>query len=140
MKVKSSRLMGVNDIDDLFKAKARLMPDDVSEIQLRVLLALDSAKRSRCPPGLANLLIKHMVMAAAIGSQMRDQSFYNLAQRAYEALYNACMRDTVDLDLTTGEYSVIKRTIALYLNHLPKVERGLFEFASNHAQKVLAQG
>jgi hypothetical protein len=139
MNTRSSRLMGANNLYDVLTAKARLMPDDVREIQLRVLLALDSAKRSRCPPGLANLLIKHMVMAAAIGSQMRDQSFYKLAQRAYEALYNACMRDTQDLDLTTREYTVIKRTIALYLNHLPKVERGLFEFASNHAQKVLAQ-
>lgn len=140
MTTKSSRLMGAKGLYEVLAAKSRLETDDVREIQLRVLLALDSAKRSRCPPGLANLLIRHMIMAAAIGSQMRDQSFYKLAQRAYEALYKACMRDTVDLDLTTGEYSIIKRTIALYVNHLPKVERGLFEFASNHATKVLAQG
>lgn len=138
MATKSSRLVGAKNFLEVLAAKEKIKPEDVSEIQLRVLIALDAAKRKRCPPSLANFLTKHTIMAAAIGSQMRDQSFYKLCLKGYEALFKASMRDTIDLDLTTGEYTVIRRMIGLYLNHLPRIERGTYEFACNHAQKVLS--
>lgn len=123
----------------LIAAKQKIERSDADEIALRVLIALDAAKRSRGCPSLANFLTKHLIMAIAIGSQMRNQTFSNLAMNAYEALYKASMRNTIDLDLTTKEYESIKRAIALYVNHLPNVSRGMFDFAALHAQKTLSR-
>jgi len=137
--VRSSQLVGARTMHEVFEAKAKIKREDADEIALRVLMALDAAKRSECPASLANFLTRHLIMAVAIGSQMKSKSFYNLAMEAYTAMFKASSRDTVLLDFTTGEYSTIRRAIAYYVNYLPNVERGLFSFANNHAQKVLAQ-
>ena len=135
--IRSSRLIGAKTMEEVFAAKAKIKREDANEIALRVLISLDAAKRSRCPPALANFLTKHLVMAVAIGSQMRNQTFYNLCMKAYTELFKASQRDTVDLDLTTKEYMVIRRAVAHYTNYLPNVEVGLLNFASSHAEKVL---
>ncbi|MES2262125.1 MAG: hypothetical protein V4724_26695 [Pseudomonadota bacterium] len=137
MGTRSSRLVGAQTMQEVFAAKAKILPDDAKEIALRVLIALDAAKRSRCSPGLANFLTNHIVMAVAIGSQMRNKTFLNMCTAAYSALFKACQRDTVDLDLTTGEYATIRRAVAYYVNHLPHVEVGLLNFAAEHAARVL---
>ena len=134
---RSSQLAGAKTMEEIFAAKAKIKREDADEIALRVLIALDSAKRAKCSYALANFLTKHMVMAVAIGSQMRDQGFYKLCMEAYTALFKASNRDTIDLDLTTGEYAVIRRAVAYYVNHLPHVELGMLNFASAHAEKVL---
>ncbi len=137
--IRSSRLTGATTMEQVFAAKAKIEKADANEIALRVLIALDAAKRSRASPGLANFLTMHLIMAVAIGSQMRDKGFYNLCLKAYEALFKACQRDTVDLDLTTGEYTVIRRAVGYYVNHLPNIELGLLNFAADHAMKTLRQ-
>ena len=136
---RSSRLTGAQSMEEVFAAKAKIRPEDADEIALRVLIALDAAKRARGSPGLANFLAMHLIMAVAIGSQMRNKSFYDLCRKAYEALFKACQRDTIDLDLTTGEYTVIRRAVGYYVNHLPHVELGLLNFAADHAVKTLHQ-
>lgn len=134
---RSSRLTGAQTMEQVFAAKAKIKREDADEIALRVLIALDSAKRARCSPGLANFLTMHLIMAMAIGSQMRNQSFYELCRKAYAQLFKASQRDTVDLDLTTGEYTVIRRAVGYYVNHLPHVELGLLNFAADHAVSAL---
>jgi len=136
---RSSELAGARTYEEVIAAKGKIKREDVDEISLRVLIALDSAKRAQCPASLANFLTKHLVMAVAIGSQMRNKSFYDLSMKAYTALFKASNRDTILLDLTTGEYATIRRAVGYYVNHLPHVELGLFNFASQHAQKVLSQ-
>lgn len=137
--IRASKLVGAKSMEEVFAAKAKIKQEDVNEISLRLLIAFDAAKRSRCPPSLANFLTKHLIMAIAIGSQMRNQTFSELCKKAYAELYKACMRDTVDLDLTTKEYQTIRRAIVLYVNHLPKVELGLLDFAAAHAEKALGR-
>ena len=137
--IRSSQLVDAKTMDEVFAAKQKIKLDDAKEIALRVLIALDSAKRSSCPPSLANFLTKHLVMAIAIGSQMRNKTFADLCMNAYESLYKASMRDTVLLDLTTKEYQSIRRAIALYVNHLPNVEVGMLNFAATHAEKALTR-
>lgn len=136
---KSSQLVGAKTIEEVIAAKGKLLPGDIDELSLRVLIALDTAKRSQCPPGLANFMTMHLIMAVAIGSQQRNKTFQNMCMKAYDALFKASQRPTQLLNLTTGEYSTIRRAVHYYLAHLPHVELGLFTFASNHAISVLKQ-
>lgn len=136
---RSATLVGAQTMEQVFAAKSKIRREDAEEIALRVLIALDTAKRAQCPAGLANFLTRHLVMALAIGSQMRNKGFYELCLKAYTAMFKASQRDTVLLDLTTGEYTTIRRAVAYYVNHLPHVEVGLLNFATEHAVKVLTQ-
>jgi hypothetical protein len=137
--IRSSRPVGIDTFQRVIAAKGKIAKEDANEISLRVLIALDAAKRSSGSPGLANFLTMHLIMAVAIGSQMKDKRFMNLCMQAYEQLFKASMRDTTDLDLTTGEYTTIRRAIGYYVNHLPNVEIGLLNFAAEHAMKTLRQ-
>lgn len=135
--IRSSRLVGASTVEAVIAAKQKIPPDDVQEICLRVLIAFDAAKRAACPHPLANFLVAHLIMAVAIGSTMKNKTFQNLCMKAYDALYKANLRPTKALDLTTGEYTTIRRALALYLNHLPYVEQGLLNFAAEHAQRTM---
>lgn len=134
---KSSQLVGAKTFEQVIAAKGKLLPADVAELSLRVLISLDTAKRAACPPALANFMTMHLIMAVAIGSQMRNKTFFDMAMKAYDALFKASQRPTPLLDLTTGEYAAIRRAIKYYLGHLPHVELGLFNFAAQHAVNVL---
>lgn len=129
----ASNYTGVGDMFDLIAVKQRIDPDDVYSVELAVLLALDAAKRGAAPAPVANTLTEHLATSAAIWSQMGNKPLYTAAAEAWQQLRKACMRETVLLDLTTGEYAAIRKAISYYVRALPKFEVGAFTRAQGIA-------
>jgi hypothetical protein len=132
----SSGYTGIGDMFDLIAVKQKVDPDDVYNVQMAVLLALDAAKRGAAPAGMANTLTQHLLTSIAIWSQTGNRPLYLAGAKAWDALRKACARPTQLLDLTTGEYAAIRAAISVYVRALPKLEIGVLTRAQ---QKALAQ-
>ena len=128
---------GVGDLFDLIAVKQRIEPDIVDQVSLAVLLALDAAHRSAAPAPVANTLTEHLLTSVAIWSQMGNKPLYRAGVEAWQAMVKACARPTALLDLTTGEYAVIRRAISYYVRALPKLELGVLTRAQDKAYAQL---
>jgi hypothetical protein len=128
---------GVSNPFDLIAVKQRIDPEIVDQVALAVLLALDAAHRSAAPAPVANTLTEHLLTSVAIWSQMGNKPLYGAGVEAWQALSKACARPTALLDLTTGEYAVIRRAISYYVRALPKLELGVLTRAQDKAYAQL---
>lgn len=128
---------GVGDMFDLIAVKQRIEPEIVDQVVMAVLLALDAAHRRAAPPAVANTLMEHLLTSAAVWSQMGNKPLYLAAVKAWEALTKAFARPTALLDLTTGEYAVIRKAISYYVRALPKLEIGVLTRAQDKAYAQL---
>lgn len=131
-----SMYSGLSNPLDLLAVKQKLQPEDVYAVRLAVLLALDAAKRSAAPAAVANTLTEHLLTSIAIWSQLGQRPLYVSGVKAWQALAKACARPTQLLDLTTGEYALIRAAVAAYVRVLPRLEIGVFVTAQ---QKALSQ-
>lgn len=122
---------------DVLVAKRLVEPEDVDKIAMLVLISLDAAKRGAAPASLANTLTEQLLTSAAIWSQQGNRPLYDRAVKAWTALRKACARPTQLLDLTTGEYEAIRRSIAYYVRALPKIEVGVLAVAHDKALRQL---
>lgn len=129
----NGRYTGIADPLELLAAKRLIDADTVDQLALAVLLALDAAKRSAAPASVANTLTEHLLTSAAMWSQMGNKPLYLIAAKAFTELRKACLRPTVLLDLTTGEYAAIRRAISYYLRALPQIEIGVLIAAQGRA-------
>lgn len=126
----------------LLVCKQKLGAADAAEIQLKVLLHFDAAKRGQCPNAGVNFLTTHLIIASYIASYIamrtRSKRFHELVTAAYAALGKASDRPTALLDLTTTEYQIMRRALALYLDALPDIEVGVMAEACAAAEKMMA--
>ena len=122
---------------DVLAAKQVVGREDADATALVVLIALDAAKRGLAPVHLTNVLTEHLLTAAAVWSQMGNRKLYNEAVIAWQAQCKACARPTALLDLTTGEYAVIRLAIGHYVRALPVLEVGTLAAAHSKATREL---
>ncbi len=132
-------MMGAMHINPLalLAAKQLVGQEEGDKTALLVLIALDAAKRGAAPAGLANSLTEHLLTSAAIWSQQGNRPLYDTAVVAWTALLKACARPTALLDLTTGEYGVIRLAISNYVRALPQLEVGALAAGYAKALKQL---
>lgn len=122
----------------LLVCKQKVGADDAAEIQLKVLLHFDAAKRGQCTNAGVNFLTTHLIIASYLAMRTRSKRFHELVTAAYAALGKASDRPTKLLDLTTTEYQIMRRALALYLDALPDVEIGVMAEACAAAEKMMA--
>lgn len=122
----------------LVACKQKVGAEDAALIELPVLIHLDAAKRGQCTNAGVNFLTTHLIIASYIAMRTRSKHFHELVTAAYAALGKASDRPTKLLDLTTGEYQVLRRAIALYLAAMPDVEVGVMAEACAAAEKMMA--
>jgi len=133
----ASKYSGITNAFDLIAVKQRISEEDVFNVSLAVLLALDASKRGLAPAPVANTLTEHLLTSVAIWSQMGNKPLYLAGVKAWEALRKACARPTALLDLTTGEYAAIRIAISHYVRALPLLEIGVFTRAQGRALEQL---
>lgn len=122
----------------LLTCKQKVGTNDAEEIQLKVLIHFDAAKRGQCTNAGVNFLTTHLIIASYIAMRTRSKRFHELVTAAYAALGKASDRPTKMLDLTTGEYQVMRRALAAYLGAMPDVEIGVMAEACAAAEKMMA--
>lgn len=123
---------------NLIAMKQKVGQADADTIALPLLAHLDGAKRGRGSVGCHQFLTLHLIIAVAIASQIGARKFYDQGVAAYAALEKSAARPTKELDLTTGEYKVIRAAFASYLCALPQLEIATMYKASQHAARVMA--
>lgn len=133
----TSNYVGVGSALDLIALKRCIDADTVDQLALAVLLALDAAKRGAAPAAVANTLTEHLLTSVAIWSQTGNKPLYLAGAKAWQALIKACARPTAMLDLTTGEYAAIRKSISYYVRALPKLEIGVLVHAQSRAMAQL---
>jgi hypothetical protein len=121
----------------VFGAKQKPDPEAVDKIAMVALVSLDAAKRGAAPAGLADTLTLHVMTGVLLYARMGNRAMYDMGVEAWNALVKACQRDTKLLDLTTGEYQKIRRSMQYYLRALPSVEVGILAAATIEARERL---
>lgn len=132
----NARYTGATGAFDLIAVKQRIDADTCDQLAMAMLLALDAAKRGAAPAPVANTLTEHLLTSVAVWSQMGNKPLYAAGVKAWDALRKACARPTALLDLTTGEYAAISKSISFYVRALPRLEIGVLVAAQ---QRALAQ-
>jgi hypothetical protein len=122
---------------DVLAGKQSVGQEEADKTALLVLIALDAAKRGAAPASLANALTEHLLTSAAIWSQQGNRPLYDKTVLAWGHLRKACARPTALLDLTTGEYAVIRLAISYYVRALPKLEVGVLAAGYEKALRQL---
>lgn len=110
--------------------------EDTDAIALPVLIHFDAAHRGKGSAESANFLTRHILIAMTIGSKSGNRAFYDLCGGAYDALRNACNRQTEFLAFTTGEYQAMKRWIGAYFRVMPTCTVMLMNYAAQNAQRI----
>lgn len=122
----------------LIAAKNKPDQESVDKIHMIALVALDAAKRGKCPNALANTLTEHLMVGVLMWSRMGNRPLYDRAVAAWTAMGKACQRPTELLDLTTTEYQAIRQALQYYLRAIPQMEVGKLASLFLEAQRKLA--
>lgn len=118
-------------------AKTKVGAEESDKIALVVLTALDAAKRGAAPASLANTLTEHLMVGILLWARQGNRALYDTATAAWLAMCRACARPTDLLDLTTSEYSAIRKAISYYLRAIPQIEAGILVGAFLEAKNKL---
>lgn len=122
----------------LLAKKQPVGKEDAADIELRVMLHFDAAKRGLGPAAGHNYLARHLVMAQYMASRLKSQPFHQQVIAAGEALRKAGLRPTKLLDLTTGEHATIAKAFKTYFRALPQFEVGALHEAGKIADKLFS--
>lgn len=122
----------------LIAAKNKPDQESIDKIHMLTLVALDAAKRGKCPTPLANSLTEHLLVGVLMWSRMGNRPLYDRAVTAWNAMVKACQRPTELLDLTTGEYQAIRHALQYYLRAIPQMEVGKIASLFMEAERKLA--
>jgi hypothetical protein len=95
------------------------------DLELRLLVCFDAAKRGRCTTGGYDYLMMHLSMAVEIGGRLRLPPLVREAREAGRALHGAGRRPRIFVELTKSEYRAIRSALFGYFAVLPEVELGL---------------
>lgn len=120
--------------------KNRPDQESIDKIHMVALVALDAAKRGKCPNSLANTLTEHLMVGVLLWARQGNRALYDTAVAAWLAMGKACQRPTDLLDLTTTEYQAIRKAMQYYLRAIPKLEVATLAGAFLEAQKKLSAG
>lgn len=120
---------------DVLSRKAKLRDDDVDEISLVILVALDAAKRGLAPHSLSNTLCEHLLAAALMWKKVGNKALLDCSQAAWNAMESATNRPGDKLALTTKEYQSLRAAFGYYLRNLAKIEAGKLVDAYGLARK-----
>lgn len=119
--------------------KASIPQEDIDDIHLEALIALDAAKRGQATGYLANKLRDHVMTCVVLWRNKGNRALYENAIHAWNALVKAFQRPTQLLDLTTTEYQLIRRSMSYYLRAIPKLEIGVLTASFLEAQRVIKE-
>lgn len=122
---------------DVISRKTKLLQEDVDEICLVILLALDAAKRGRAPHSMSNTLCEHLLASYALWRKVGNEALAKRAEEAWEALRAACNRPEQMLALTTKEYTALRIAFGYFLRNLGKIEAGKLADAYTLARKEM---
>lgn len=120
---------------EVIQRKAKLAQEDVDEICLVILLALDAAKRGLAPHSLSNTLCEHLFASAILWKTAGNKALMDRAQDAWDAMAKACARPGDKLALTTKEYQALRVAFGYFLRNLGKIEAGKLVDAYGAARK-----
>lgn len=122
----------------LIAAKNKPDQESVDKIHMIALIALDAAKRGKCPNSLANAFAEHLMAGVLLWARQGNKSLYDVSTAAWMAMAKACQRPTELLDMTTTEYQAIRKAMQYYLRAIPQLEIGTLTGAFLEAQRKLA--
>lgn len=117
--------------------KQKLGQEAANECALVMLLSIDAAKRGMAPGRMANNLCLYMLTALRIWHVAGNKALYDEAVKGWAALTKACARPTELLDLTTTEYTAIRRALGRFINLLPQIELATFTDALTMASREM---
>lgn len=123
---------------ELIALKQKVGKEYADEVTLFVLCHFDAAKRGQLGGIGYNFISRHLVQAYFIMAKLKDKERMRIMEEAGNAWRKAGDRPTKLLDLTTGEYHLLRGALALYFKTLPKIEVGTYRQACNVADKVMA--
>lgn len=121
----------------VIEQKQKLRQEDVDEISLTILLALDAAKRGRAPHSLSNTLCEHLLASYTLWRRVGNEALAKRTIEAWDALTTACHRSDPLLALTTKEYSALRIALGYFLRNLGKIEAKNLVFAYTTARKEM---
>jgi hypothetical protein len=131
----------INPVNPLWviAGKQAIPQDDIDDIHMEALIALDAAKRGQATGYLANKLRDHVMTYVVLWRNKGNRTLYLNAVEAWNQLVKAFQRPTDLLDLTTGEYQAIRRSMSYYLRAMPKIEIGVLTASFLEAQRVIKE-
>ena len=109
----------------------------VADLSLPLLLHFDACRREKGNIFSCNLLCLHLTTAQVLASVIKNKEFYTVQVDAYNALIKACDRHPKIVDLTTTEYSKLRKALVAYLRLIPKISLRDYRGASEYAGAVL---
>lgn len=117
--------------------RQKLGQADADKHALIMLLSLDAAKRGQGTGRISNMLCTYMLMAIRIWHLSGKKALYDEAVKGWAALTKACQRPTELLDLTTTEYSALRRALGRFISLLPQIELATFADALAEAEQEM---
>lgn len=122
---------------ELIALKQRVGAEYTAEVELFVLIRLDAAKRRQLDGVGFNFISHHLVQAQYIMARLKQPDLLKVVLAAGNAWIKAGARDTLFLDLTTGEYKAVCAGLAAYFRILPRIERNTYLQAMNVAEQAM---
>lgn len=99
--------------------------DTADDLELRMLVCFDAARRGRCTTGGYDYLMMHLSMAVEVAAHLRLPLLARHAREAAKALHAAGRRPRACVDLTKSEYRALRSALFAYFAVLPQIEIGL---------------
>lgn len=118
--------------------RQKLGQEAADEYALVIFLSLDAAKRGKATGRMANNLCMYMLTAIRIWHYTGKSTLYADAVKGWDALTAACKRPTELLDLTTGEYTALRRALGRFIALLPQIELATFTDALARADREMS--
>lgn len=117
--------------------KQKVGNEDADAVALPLLIHFDAAKRGQGPAVGQQHLYKHLIMAQLLAAWTKSQVMYDATVKACDALMKASQRPTELLDLSTSEYTAMRKAYGMYLRILPIVEVAMYGRAGDEAERLM---
>lgn len=113
--------------------------DDAEKIELMCRLHFDTVRRGLCAEEGRMFIAFNILTAALIGKEIKSIGLESMAIAAYNAVFDANLRNDKLLALTTKEWDAVRTLINRYFAFLPKVQIGLVSRCAHNAALIYEQ-